>query len=420
MYKIMDNLQKLMIAAIIVTLLIVPIIVLRFSSPLGSIIVPDDYSSIQEAVDHALTGQTIYVRNGIYIDQSIIIDKPLSLTGENLNRTILVGINYEKYSPPYVIQISADNVRVSGFTIINGSFSGVRVETVDSDIQPSGVVITGNNIVNNNNDGVSTYGGKALTISNNNISNNSFYGVYDASSDSIISNNYISENGWFGLIVDSSNYVSVNQNIITRNGNLQNNGEQGGICLRWYGNFNVYENNITDNIGDGVQFSEGCSNSIVHENNIEFNSVGVNLFNFAISNNSENIGIGLGNQVYRNNLGNQKNALVQTAFAYGNISNIYYTIGNGTDVVSWDNGAVGNYWSDYFGNGTYVIDQNNFDNHPLTQQLKIPVKAPAITPLPTGISVTIPLLLLLGAVIAGIVSLLLFRRHKKNPKTSDG
>jgi hypothetical protein len=398
---------------VVILLFVASLLVVRLPTPLGSIIVPDDYSSIQTAVDHALAGQTIYVKNGIYTEQYITINKPLLLIGENPNDTILVGINYEKYSPPYVIQISADNVKVSGFTITNGSLGGIRVETIGSDTQPIGCVISGNNIVNNNNDGISTYDGKALTISNNNISNNSVYGIYDSSSQSIISNNYIAENGAFGVIVDSCNDVSINHNIIEQNGNLQNSGEQGGICLRWFGNFDVYANNITSNIGDGVQFSEGCSNSIVHDNNIKNNGIGVNLFNFAISNNSENIGIGLDNKVYRNNLSNYQNAFIETDFAYGNISNIYYAIGNGTDRVSWDNGKEGNYWSDNNGHWTYAIDENNVDHHPLTQQVSISVDTPTLKPSPTGISITIPLLLVIAAIVFAIFSFLLFKsRHK--------
>lgn len=248
-----------------------------------TITVPNDYTTIQSAIDHANAGDSVYVKNGVYYEQDNTVDKQVSLIGENSNKTILIGINNLKYSPPYVITISSDNVKVSGFTISNGSLGGIRVETVGSEKQPTGCVITGNNIVNNNNDGVSTYDGKALTISNNNISNNSVYGIYDASSQSVISNNYITENGVFGIIVDSSSGVSVNHNIIERNGNAQNNGEQGGIVLRWFGKFDVYANNINDNIGDGIQFSEGCGNSLVHNNNINNNTVGVNLFNFAIN-----------------------------------------------------------------------------------------------------------------------------------------
>ena len=409
MSRAMNNRKKLATAIVVVAILIASIIIVRFPSTVGSIVVPDDYSSIQTAVDNAFSGQTVYVKSGIYTGQSIAINKPLSLIGENPNNTILVGINNFRYSPPYVIQISADNVKVAGFTIMNGSLGGIRVEKVSSDIQPFGCIISGNNIVNNNNDGVCTYGGKALTISNNNISNNTAYGIYDSSSQSVISNNYIAENGVFGIIVDSSSGVSVNHNIIERNGNVQNNGEQGGIVLRWFGNFDVYANNITDNIGDGLQFSEGCSNSIVHDNNIENNTIGIDLFNFAITNNSENIGIGLDDKVYRNNLSNYQNAFIQTAFAYGNISTITYAIGNGTDVVSWDNGMIGNYWSDHKGNGSYVIDENNVDHYPLILKVDISV------PIPSQINVVsiLPIAVTLVLFFVVIISLLLYRQRRK-------
>ena len=49
---------------------------------------------------------------------------------------------------------------------------------------------------------------------------------------------------------------------------------------------------------------------------------------------------------------------------------------NGTGIVSWDNGAVGNFWNDYNGNGSYVIDENNVDHYPLPQQVNIPVPTP--------------------------------------------
>ena len=73
----MNNRQKLLIAVIVVTIITASIIVLRFPATLGSIVVPDDYSSIQTAVDHAFAGQTIFVKNGIYTEQFITINKPL-------------------------------------------------------------------------------------------------------------------------------------------------------------------------------------------------------------------------------------------------------------------------------------------------------------------------------------------------------
>ncbi len=408
-----NNRKKITTAIAVITLLIASIIILRFPSTIGSIVVPDDYSSIQTAVDHAFSGQTIYVRSGVYSDQSITINKPLYLMGENPNNTILVGINNVKYPPPYVIQVSADNVRISGFTITNGSLGGIRIETIGSDTQPTGCVITGN-ILWNNAIGISTYDGKNLSISNNQISNNTQYGIYVSTSNSNIFENSITENGLFGILIDSCNDVSVTNNIISMNGHQENTQEQkGGVCLKWFGSYRIYTNNITSNNGDGVQFSEGCSNTAIYDNNILGNNVGVKLFNFAITNNSENIGIGSNNQVYHNNFVNSQNAVVQISFLFGNLSNIYYAIGNGTDIVSWNNSETGNYWSDYNNNDAYVIDENNVDHYPLNGVVKISLGTPTLTPQLPGISITVPLLMLIVAIAIGITSLLLYLRHIK-------
>ncbi len=91
-----------------------------------------------------------------------------------------------------------------------------------------------------------------------------------------------------------------------------------------------------------------------------------------------------------------QNAVVETIYPYGNPNNTTGYSPNGTDEVSWDNGQVGNYWSDYFtkypnateldssgiGNTPYVIDSNNIDNYPLTSASKISLvsSSPTLTP----------------------------------------
>lgn len=51
----------------------------------------------------------------------------------------------------------------------------------------------------------------------------------------------------------------------------------------------------------------------------------------------------------------------------------------------WDFNKEGNYWSDYSGSGSYVIDENNIDHYPLTQRVAIPstVNTPSPSPTPT-------------------------------------
>jgi hypothetical protein len=50
----------------------------------------------------------------------------------------------------------------------------------------------------------------------------------------------------------------------------------------------------------------------------------------------------------------------------------YPIIGIGASFNRWDNGTVGNYWSDYKGQGVYELDKNNIDQYPLTQRVAIP------------------------------------------------
>jgi hypothetical protein len=83
---------------------------------------------------------------------------------------------------------------------------------------------------------------------------------------------------------------------------------------------------------------------------------------------------------------------------------------NGTDTVSWDNGREGNYWSDYTGTGTYVIDENNTDHHPLTSPVTI-----SATPPPTldPSHLTLAIVACMGiAVLVLVVALTVYRIKK--------
>ena len=152
------------------------------------------------------------------------------------------------------------------------------------------------------------------------------------------------------------------------------------------------------------------------------NQIGVELVNYNGGSTASSQGVN--NTFYNNNLiGNSVNALVEHA--------TQASLGKGTDIVSWDNGAVGNYWSDYLakypnakeidssgiGNTPYTIDENNTDHYPLLHQVNIPSISP--TPEPSfsvGIwipPVTIPIFVTALVVETVIVSSLLFRRHRK-------
>jgi parallel beta-helix repeat protein len=113
----------------------------------------------------------------------------------------------------------------------------------------------------------------------------------------------------------------------------------------------------------GIEFSY-CNNSIVHDNSIDENSIGIYLEGSK----------GSGNLVYHNNfIDNAQNVNVEQQSGYNTTDAI-----NVRGVVSWDNHGIGNYWSDYDGQGTYIIDENNIDHHPLVQPVDISGTPPII------------------------------------------
>jgi nitrous oxidase accessory protein len=344
---------------------------LSVAPPEGSIVVPDDYPTIQEAIGNATAGDTVFVRKGTHYSPSsghpITIDKPLTLIGEDPQSTIING-NYDKRYPKNwdwkTIRIAAPDVTVSGFTITNSEISICLVNYARESL-PTNCRIVGNNLVDHH--GIDVERASDLLISENNITGAGGWGIRVRSSNIIITANNITEKNT-GIILTGSRNVTVSGNNILRN--------KFGLDLEWWGPYYVYGNNITDNQEYGIQFGRGCNNATIHDNNIERNNIGINLENIRVYGDST---IGSGNTVYRNNLvDNSQQVFVEKKYKHDTYLDVS-TLVNGTDIVMWDNGKEGNYWSDYNGtdaNGNgigdtpYVIDENNKDNRPLIRPVK--------------------------------------------------
>jgi parallel beta-helix repeat protein len=119
----------------------------------------------------------------------------------------------------------------------------------------------------------------------------------------------------------------------------------GGIYIIG-GNSNILSKNIIRDNLVGMSLINTSQNFIV-QNNFTSNTEYTTLIHFVSASN---------NTVHHNNF-------VSSA----STTRVYYS----TD--SWDNGSAsgGNYWSDYNGNGVYVIDQDNIDNYPLNKPFDI-------------------------------------------------
>jgi hypothetical protein len=328
-----------------------------------TIVIPDDYFDIQHAVDAANDGDRIFVRKGTHnlttggYGENVLITKSLSLIGEDCRETFLIGVG-KKYVYT-AITVSADNVTISGFTMKGGI-------SILLNVGGSGCRILGN-----------TFFGELLIFGENNIvSENNIIGdrLYVSGSNHLISRNNVSESPGAGVELQCQN-VTVRDNSIFNNGlESENDFIRGGIVLD-NGPIFIYQNNITNNQGYGIGLNPG-SNATIFNNNILHNDLGIRL----VMLNKTEIRV-TGNNVYYNNfVDNDKNVAGQII----RIGDFYVSGFDGTDFVLWDNSVIGNYWSDYNGSGIYIIDQNNVDRYPLTQQVDVNSIAP--TPMPFSIS----------------------------------
>jgi parallel beta-helix repeat protein len=188
-----------------------------------------DYTSIQAAIDNATNGDTVYIYSGTY-HENIVINKTINLIGEEKNTTIIDGSDYRD-----ILYISADHVKISGFTIQNSKVfdDGLYFSNCSKN------TIFGNSISNNDR-GIYFSHSCNNTIYDNTISNN-WAGISfnDDSSSNTVYGNTISSNDNDGIDVSYSDNNTIFGNIITNNKN--------GIYFSHSSNNIIYHNNVINN-----------------------------------------------------------------------------------------------------------------------------------------------------------------------------
>jgi parallel beta-helix repeat protein len=355
-----------------------------------TITVPDNYPTIQAAIGNASAGDTVFVRNGEY-HENVVVNKSIYLIGEDKQETIIRG-TFNRFYQDCTVILKAENIKIDGFTLTG--------DTVGVQVAGNGCQVIGNIVLNSFESGIMIAGKDAIVSQNNITGSGGWCGieVYHAAN-VLINDNYISE-VQLGVTIQSSVDITINGNCISGNG-LSEDGIELDTSVGLY----ISGNNITNNSGYGIAFYRSCYNASVYRNNISGNDVGVRLLNFVIYGNTTMIG--KGNCVFKNNMiGNKQQVIAETAWDGAQyLTN--YTGSNATDVVSWDNGSVGNYWSDYNGNGSYVIDQNNIDHYPLTQPVDI-----SLTDTPDALTVIV-IVVAVTAFAAVTIFLLLYRRRHR-------
>lgn len=365
-----------------------------------TIIVPDDYSSIQQAINAATPGDTIFVRSGTY-HESLTINKPfIRIIGDGSDKTV-ISIDQNTH----VIHIKADNVLIKGFKIINtlGSLqpigkgwpSGIYID------ESKNCIISKNNITHNaynvwvdnsvNNTIVENFISWSLSgillqsssknyIIKNKITYRNSPGIYltPSSSNNFIAENYIANNPR-GILIDYSTNNKLRENVLVNNtyniflgvlgaplkeiSDLINDIDSSNTINGRSIYYLINEKDITiKNAGYVVLIN--CTNVIVKDSCLVNNDMGVLLFCVKnatitqnvitndwvgiVSLNSSKIKI-LENDITTNHFG---------VMLYGSSSEIYHNnFVNNTmtqaesceSVNIWDDGypSGGNYWSNH-------------------------------------------------------------------------
>jgi len=308
---------------------------------------PGNYSKIQDAIDNASKGDTVYV----YHDSSpyrefIIIQTTINLIGENKYTTVIEGFNNIRQ---HLIQINADGVRLHGFTVKNSTYGPVPEGCYAIAISSNDNDISGN-ILTKNADDILINHTSRNKIHDNVISNGPLYctAVRVAYGDqNEIFNNTISSVS-MGIEIDDMQYAPFTGSVSNKvHGNSMTHIEWMGISVNGARSQDnrVYQNHVSDAM-NGIDLSE-CRFCFVYGNEI------TNCSHYGIYRSSTQCTF-----IMRNNL---KNNSCNAYFYNTGVLNIWR----------------GNYWDDWGGSGFYTIhgkadgldpdvpvNAKQFDRHP--------------------------------------------------------
>jgi len=267
-----------------------------------TIVVPDDYSTIQEAINSANNGDTVYVRSGTYFE-NVALNKAVSLLGEDGETTIVDGNGTGN-----VITITAGEVVLSQFTVQNSALTAQGI-WISSDHN-----LLVNNTIRDNYDGIYLRNAYNNTLRNNSLINNKFnlevngdslpHFIHDIDSSNSVNGKpvyYLNDQN--NLVIDSSTFPSVGylalvncENITVKGLNITQNFqgmllanttaftlEDFNASLNRYGIYLfqchdglICDNNIEWSYETGIAATD-CSNVTIDGNHMNGNTCGISL-----------------------------------------------------------------------------------------------------------------------------------------------
>ena len=188
-----------------------------------------EFGTLKEAVSNANPHDTIVVKEGVYKEHNILINKPLNVIGEG--NPILDG--NEK---GYILIIKSDSVVISGLTLKNVGQSYTK----------------------------------------------DFAAIYISRSSQFTCENLVLENVFFGILVEKSHYGIIKNNHISSNA-IDQAGSGNGLHM-WHSSNITIENNELHNLRDGIYFEFVTHSKVIKNDSHDNLRYGLH---FMFSNNDE-------------------------------------------------------------------------------------------------------------------------------------
>jgi parallel beta-helix repeat protein len=342
------------------------------------------FGSIQKGVDATSPGDTVQVAAGVYYGEVDINESYISLVGQ-LGSTIIdgngtgaTGIRVYHWSPYYT-----EDTSISGFTVRNF----IRGITLSRSI---GLVLRDNTMVNN----TYNFGDYTLQIhdidTSNTVDGKPIYFWANQHDKQVPADaGFVELADCTNMAVKDLNLTNGVQGMVLKNTtnslveNVRITNDWDGLYLETQSKGNtIIDSTVSNNLFMGIYVSTS-SNNTFNNNSITDNAYGLFLdstvFEYVIGFQPTGNTV-TGNIIWGNTVANCSTAGV---YSLDTENNLFYDnnfVNNSPEVYNlnstnlWDNGAEGNYLTDYsgqdsnktgLGNTPYVIDENNTDNHPL-------------------------------------------------------
>jgi tetratricopeptide (TPR) repeat protein len=166
--------------------------------------VPDEYPTIQAAIDAAQPGDTVYVRAGEYTE-SIAISKPLNLVGEDCTWVILQPPDSGK--DVIKIAITTGDVTIAGVKVAGGVY-GIYVNG-----EKGTHVAISNVIASDNRYGIAVFGEGSLSLKYSFVIDNQEIGLWLSNASAAVADTEVLWGGT-GILIGSESDVTLEHNLV--------------------------------------------------------------------------------------------------------------------------------------------------------------------------------------------------------------